>query len=112
MEEAMPPKLPATLGIVAAFTPFASFACILLAIARTAVTIAVRSGSFISACVVQVTASALVAESKQSAIAPAHRRKDHESPKGATNHRRNLRSIVTVTRFSSTRNGAAVQINP
>jgi hypothetical protein len=56
MEEAMPPKLAATLGIVAALTPLASFACILLAMARTAVTRAPRSGSFISACVVQVTA--------------------------------------------------------
>jgi hypothetical protein len=45
----MPPKLPATLGIVAALTPFASFACILVAMARAAVTIASRSGPFISA---------------------------------------------------------------
>jgi hypothetical protein len=56
MAEAMPPKLLATLGMVAAFTPLGSFAWILLARVRTAVTSAARSGSFISAWVVQVTA--------------------------------------------------------
>jgi len=60
---------------------------------------------------VQVTAFALAAESKQRAAAPAHRWKDKESPKGATNRRENLRAIFTVTRSSSTRNGAAVQTN-
>src|SRR5579859_7325548 len=99
MVEAMRSKLLGTPGMVCERTPLTSAACILVANWRAAVAMEVRTGSFISACVVQETACNCIAERRHTAAAPMTRlrRDPGRADGGVVNESKMLRSIWAVT---------------